>query len=86
LIIEIEKQDSDILLLLSNKISCARLALRNPASGFSEEEKKFYWQASIDALGQYQWLYNDEWKRITKKYNLEPEKKYWLREDKLYAE
>ena len=66
------------MMLLLNKMSCAKQALSCPASDFTEEERKFFIQATIDLIGQYQWLYQDEWNRIIEKYSLPKDKEYRL--------
>jgi hypothetical protein len=84
--IKIDKVDNDSIMLLLNKISCAKQALNNPASGFTDDEKTFFIKTTIDLLGEYQWLYQDEWNRIIEKYNLPKEKHFQLNNGEIYVQ
>ena len=63
--------------LIMTKLDCANMALKVLPDG-SDEERKLYVQATIDAKGNYMWLEKDWWKSIIEKHNLPRELETYL--------
>lgn len=82
--IKLNKEETDLLMLLQEKLTCAKACLKIYSNDFSEEEMKFFYQATIDSIGEYQWMYNDVWSNIIKKYNLEINHLYTMKDGVVY--
>lgn len=84
--IKIDKEDADSMTLLLEKQRCARQCLNTACDGFTKAEMETFYKATIDALGAYQWLYNDLWQSFFDKYGLDRSKSYTLKDDYIYEQ
>lgn len=74
------KEEVDSLSLIINKVNCASQAAQIGAipDGATEEKVKWFIQAAIDSLSNYQWLQKDWWNSMMSKYNLPKDNNVWV--------
>lgn len=78
--IKCKKEHIDSLELIMNKIQCAKQAscIHAIPDDVPEQKVKWFVQAAIESLANYQWLEKDWWNQAKKVYALPQDKNIWI--------